>query len=92
MFLPWRPSFFPGLAVSILERSRLFGCGSKLTRRGYAGFGPCFLPLTRATHFGTGFLSHDHLKQVLVNVNLQQSDRMIRLGFLEAFNRWVCRF
>ena len=32
------------------------GCGSKLNRRGYAGFGPCFhLP---GFHVGTGFLSH----------------------------------
>ena len=35
------------------------GCGSKLNRRGYAGFGPCFhLP---GIHFGTGFLSHSQL-------------------------------
>ena len=35
------------------------GCGSKLNRRGYAGFGPCFhLP---GFHFGTGFLSHSHM-------------------------------
>ena len=38
------------------------GCGSKLTRRGYAGFGPCFhLP---GFHFGTGFLSHGHAARV----------------------------
>ena len=37
----------------------LFGCGSKINRRGYAGFGPCFhLP---GFHFGAGFLSHGHL-------------------------------
>ena len=36
-----------------------YGCGSKLNRRGYAGFGPCFhLP---GFHFGTGFLSHSHI-------------------------------
>ena len=36
-----------------------YGCGSKLTRRGYAGFGPCFhLP---GFHCGTGFLSHSHI-------------------------------
>ena len=41
----------------------LFGCGSKFTRRGYAGFGPCFhLP---GFHFGTGFLSHSHLAEDL---------------------------
>ena len=35
------------------------GCGSKLNRRGYAGFGPCFhLP---GFHFGTGFLSHSQV-------------------------------
>ena len=32
------------------------GCGSKLNRRGYAGFGPCFH--SPGFHFGTGFLSH----------------------------------
>ena len=32
------------------------GCGSKLSRRGYAGFGPCFhFP---GFHLGTVFLSH----------------------------------
>ena len=37
-----------------------YGCGSKLTRRGYAGFGSCFhLP---GFHFGTGFLSHSHIR------------------------------
>ena len=37
----------------------LYGRGSKLTGRGYAGFGPCFhLP---GFHFGTGFLSHSHM-------------------------------
>ena len=36
-----------------------FGCGSKLDRKGYAGFGPCFhLP---GQHFGAGFWSHSHL-------------------------------
>ena len=36
-----------------------FGCGSKLNRRGYADFGPCFhFP---GFHFGTGFWSHSHL-------------------------------
>ena len=35
------------------------GCGSKFTRRSYAGFGPCFhFP---GFHFGTGFLSHSHI-------------------------------
>ena len=35
------------------------GCGSKLNKRGYAGFGPCFhLP---GFHFATGFLSHSHV-------------------------------
>ena len=35
------------------------GCGSKLNRRGYAGFGLCFhLP---GFHFGAGFLSHSHM-------------------------------
>ena len=35
------------------------GCGAKLNRRGYAGFGPCFhLP---GIHFGTGFLSHSQM-------------------------------
>ena len=34
-------------------------CGSKLNRRGYAGFGPCFhLP---GFHFGTGLLSRSHM-------------------------------
>ena len=34
-------------------------CGSKLSRRGYAGFGPCFhFP---GFHLGTGFLSHSHV-------------------------------
>ena len=34
-------------------------CGSKLIRRGYAGFGPRFhLP---GFHFGTGVLSHSHI-------------------------------
>ena len=38
----------------------IYGSGSKLNRRGYAGFGPCFyLP---GFHFGTGFLSHSHIK------------------------------
>ena len=33
----------------------VYGRGSKLNRRGYAGFGPCFhLP---GFHFGTGFLA-----------------------------------
>ena len=42
---------------------QLFGCGSKLNRRGYAGFGPCFhLP---GFHFGTGFLSHSHFTILL---------------------------
>ena len=36
------------------------GCCSKLNRRGCTGFGPCFhLP---GFHFGTGFLSHSHLR------------------------------
>ena len=36
-----------------------YGCGSKLTMRGYASFGPRFqLP---GFHFGTGFLSHSHM-------------------------------
>ena len=35
------------------------GCGSKLNRRGYAGFGACFhFP---GFHFGTGLLSHSHI-------------------------------
>ena len=39
--------------MNLLERKKL-GCGSKLNRRGYAGFGPCFdLP---EFHFGTSFL------------------------------------
>ena len=39
------------------------GCGSKLNRRGYAGFGSCFhLP---GFHFGTGFLSHSQMAGVL---------------------------
>ena len=33
------------------------GCGSKLKRRGYAGFGPCF-HLPGQPIFGTVFLSH----------------------------------
>ena len=38
---------------------RVYGCGSKLNRTGYAGFGLCFhLP---GFHFGTGFLSHSHI-------------------------------
>ena len=38
---------------------KLHGCGSKLHRRGYAGFGPSFrLP---GFHFGTGVLSHGHI-------------------------------
>ena len=37
----------------------LYGCGSKLNWRGYAGFGPCFhLP---RFHFGTVVLSHRHI-------------------------------
>ena len=36
------------------------GCGSKLNRRGYAGFGPCFhLP---GFHVGTVFLSHSQVR------------------------------
>ena len=39
-------------ALDVLED----GCSSKLNRRGYAGFGPCFhLP---GFHFGTVFLTH----------------------------------
>ena len=35
------------------------GCGSKLKKRGYAGFGPCYyLP---RFNFGTGFLSHSQV-------------------------------
>ena len=38
------------------------GCGSKLARRGYAGFGPCFhLP---GFHFGTGLVSRGQLFQL----------------------------
>ena len=41
-----------------------FGCGSKFNRRGYADFGPCFhLP---GFHFGTGFLSHSHMREPFV--------------------------
>ena len=37
-----------------------YGCGSKLNRRGCAGFGPCFhFP---GFHLGTGFLSHSHTR------------------------------
>ena len=36
-----------------------YGCGSKLNRRGYAGFGPCFH--APRFDFGTGFLSHSHI-------------------------------
>ena len=37
----------------------IYGCGLKLNRRRYAGFGPCFhLP---GFHFDTGFLSHSHI-------------------------------
>ena len=40
-------------------RAKMYGCGSKLNRRGYAGCGPCFyLP---GFHFGTGFLSHSRM-------------------------------
>ena len=49
----------PCLIPCISRTSKLFGCGSKLTRRGYAGFGPCVhLP---GFHFSTGFLSHTRL-------------------------------
>ena len=41
------------------NRQNPIGCGSKLSRRGYAGFGLCFyLP---GFHFGTGFSSHKQL-------------------------------
>ena len=58
-----RPIFFRGCRLQHLGcgshrevGSDSDGCGSKLNRRGYAGFGPCFhLP---GFHFGTGFLSH----------------------------------
>ena len=43
----------------VVDAGGLCGCGSKLNKRGYAGFGPCFhLP---GFHFGTGFLSHSHM-------------------------------
>ena len=38
----------------------LHGCGSKLNRRGYAGFGPCF-HLPGQPILGTGFLSHSQI-------------------------------
>ena len=42
-----------------------YGCVSKLSRRGYAGFGPCFhLP---GVPFGTGFLSHSHISSALAS-------------------------
>ena len=42
----------------VFEGNFPIGCGSRLNRRGYAGFGPCFhLP---GFHFGTGCLSHSH--------------------------------
>ena len=45
--------------LSQAELRSTYGCGSKLTRRGYASFGSCFhLP---GFHFGTGFLSHTHM-------------------------------
>ena len=44
---------FPYPYSNLSNLEHLDGCGSKLTRRGYAGFGPCFhLP---GFHFGTGF-------------------------------------
>ena len=47
------------------------GCGSKLNRRGYAGFGPCFhLP---GFHFGTGFLSHSQLVGHLIGTFMRPS-------------------
>ena len=40
-----------------------FGCGSKLNHQGLRSFCPCFhLP---GLHFGTGFLSHSHLRPSL---------------------------
>ena len=52
-------------------------CGSKLNRRGYAGFGPCFhLP---GFHFGTGFLSHSHFCVIFGNLPLKASSDLIRL-------------
>ena len=53
-------NLLPGKAAHmdlIMKNGQLLtGCGSKLNRRGYAGFGPCFhLP---GFHFGTGLLSH----------------------------------
>ena len=42
-----------GKTWGALHSNCSFGCGSKLNRRGYAGFGPCFhLP---RFHFGSGF-------------------------------------
>ena len=41
-----------------------YGCGSKLNRRGYAGFGPCFH--FAGFHLGTGFLSHSHIMGGLI--------------------------
>ena len=60
------PKFAP-LFVSLLWGPRCFpltrpknGCGSKLIRRGYAGFGPCF-HLPGQAILGIGFLSHSQI-------------------------------
>ena len=54
----WISSFDPKMHRTPVFAKRN-GRGSKLNRRGYAGFGPCFhLP---GFHFGRGFLSHSQM-------------------------------
>ena len=65
---------FPNLGKVPHRDAPLYGCGSKLNRRGYAGFGPCFhLP---GFHFGTGFLSHRHMVFLF---ELELGKRILRL-------------
>ena len=48
----------PGFALAWWQGASN-GCGSKLNRRGYAGFGPCFH--LQGFHFGTFFVSHSQM-------------------------------